>query len=203
LTRFHGQFEIDKQGQAHWIQTQRVLEGVESLFFSGIVDLEKKVRWHEPLKMADVLWAGGDVLGVLTFAKAFKFLKGAATVTRTGQKLNVVQRTKMLASSVLSQSAWGQQVMGFGAKAGTAYLVIRHPSLLISVFAELSKMLGIPPWLGKIVGWTLLGSVLLYPLHWIGRVVLLVTVPVLKVAVHGLQWLQLRLFRPRLSQTQY
>jgi hypothetical protein len=201
--QFLGQFEIDKQGHAHWIQTERVLEGVTSLFFSGVQNVERKVTLDEQLKMADLVWAGVDVVGIVSAAKVFKSLKGTAAVTRTIQELGLVERTKLLAFPLLNRSVIGRQVLVFGAKAGTAYLVIRHPGLLTSVFAELAKMLGISPLLGKILGWTLVGYVLLYPLVWIGRVLLFAAVPILKAAVHGLQWLQLHLFRSRLSQTHY
>ncbi|WP_309684660.1 hypothetical protein [Polaromonas sp.] len=177
-----------------------MLVGVTSLFFSGVQNVERKVTLDEQLKMADLVWAGVDVVGIVSAAKVFKLLKGTAVVTGSTQELSLVQRTKLLARPLLARSTLGRQAMRFGVKAGTAYLVIRHPGLLSSVFEELARMLGIPPLLGKILGWTLLAYVLLYPLVWIGRGLLVVAVPVLKVAVHGLQWLQLRLFRPRLSQ---
>ena len=194
---FLGQFAIDRQGQAHWLQTTRVLEGAASLFFSGIQNVEKKVTLDEQLKMADLIWAGVDVVGVVSVAKAFKLLRGGAVATRSAQELSLVQRTRLLAPRLLTRSVAGRQFLRWGATAGVVYLVIRHPGLLNSVLAELAERLGIPPWLGKLLGWTVLGFVLLYPLVWLLFGLLRVAIPLLKVGVRGLQWLQRRLVQPR------
>ncbi len=197
--QFLGQFEIDGKGHAHWIQTERFLEGSQWLFTSGFHELERKVALGEDVQIADAAWAGIDLLGVVSAAKGFKFFKGAAAGARTAQKLNGLQKTKFLARPLLQRTLLGRKFMSWGVRAASAYLIIRYPALLNSVFDFTAGILGIPPWLGKILGWTLLGVVLLYPFVWSVRGLLVVAVPALKGVAQGLQWLQIRLFGPRPS----
>ena len=69
---FLGQFAVDPDGNADWVQTERVTEGVANLFLGGIRGLEAKWRqggaggqsscaWHRRGALRRVLRAGGPV----------------------------------------------------------------------------------------------------------------------------------------------
>lgn len=157
---FLGQFVLDAQGKAVWVQTERALEGMKSFFFSGMVGAEKKYRSGQPLQPVDVLSAGMDVFIVAGAFKALKFLRAAQQVRKAG----VMKRTQLLGAPLLRHSALGRYALKYGVMAGTVYLVVRHPSLLSGVFVTLGQWLGISPSLAKLAGWGLLLAPLLLPL---------------------------------------
>lgn len=184
--QFLGQFVVDSHGQAAWIQTERTVDAVKSLFFSGAIDLEKKYKRGQPLQAADVLYAGADVFFFAGAFKAMKFLRSAQGARTVG----VVKRTQLLGAPLLKRSALGRYAVKYGAVAGTAYLMVRHPSLLSGVFVTFGKWLGIPPFLAKLTGWGLLLAPLLLPILSLLVLALRMASAMFRGASQGMQWLQ-------------
>ena len=187
--QFLGQFVLDSQGQAKWLQTERTLEAAKSFFFSGVIGLEKKYKSGKPLETVDVMNAGMDVFIFTGAFKALKFLRATQQVRTVG----VMKRTQLLGAPLLTKSALGRYAMKYGVKAGTAYLVFRHPSLLSGVFVTLGKGLGISPFLAKIAGWSLLLTPLLLPLLSILILALNMAGALISTVSQGIQWMRKRL----------
>lgn len=182
--QFLSQFVTDSHGKAAWIQTERALTAMRSLFFSGAIDLEKKYKSGEPLQAVDILSAGADVFFLAGSFKAIKFLRSA----KEARSLGLVKRTQLLGAPLLRKSALGRQIFKYGAIAGTAYLMVRHPSLLNGAFVTLGKLLGIPPFLAKLAGWGLLLTLTLVPLLSILIPTLAIAGTTLSVATRGMRW---------------
>ncbi len=187
--QFLGQFVLDSQGQAKWLQTERTLEAAKSIFFSGVIGLEKKYKSGKPLETVDVMNAGMDVFIFTGAFKALKFLRATQQVRTVG----VMKRTQLLGAPLLTKSALGRYAMKHGVKEGVAYLVVRYPSLLNGVFVTLGKMLGIPPFLAKLIGWSLLLTPLLLPLLSILIYALSMASALISSASQGIQWMQKRI----------
>ncbi len=164
---FLGQFVLDPQGQAVWVQTERILDAAKSLFFSSAIDLEKKYKRGESLDSVDILSTGLDIFPLGRAFKAMKFLRA----TQKTHAVSVMRRTQLLGAPLLRKTALSRYLMKYGALAGTTYLVLRHPSLLSSILVTLGEQLGIPPFLAKLIGWGGLLVLLLLPLlSFLGRV---------------------------------
>ena len=187
--QFLGQFVLDPQGQAAWVQSERGLEAAKSFFFSGVTGLEKKYQRGQPLQAADVLSAGMDVFLVVGTFKAVKFLRAAKQVRAVG----IVQRTQLLGAPLLRSGVLGRQVIKYGAIAGTAYLAVRYPSLISSMFVTAGQWLGISPLLAKVLGWSLLLTPLLLPLLSFLVVALTSASTLLRASGHSLRWVRQRL----------
>ena len=183
---FLGQFLLDPQGQAAWVQTERTLGAAKSFFFSGVIGLEKKYKSGQMLEKTDFLSAGLDAFIVVGAFKALKFLRATQQVRAVG----VMRRTQLLGAPLLRQSAMGRYAMKYGVAAGAAYLVVQHPSLLNGVFVMLGKALGITPFLAKTIGWGLLLALLLVPLMSLLTLALGVGGTVLMVAGKGLRYMR-------------
>src|SRR3546814_20335414 len=54
---FLGQFVMNAKADVSWIQTERVLEGINSFFAGGLKGLETKLRGDETIVAGDVGWA--------------------------------------------------------------------------------------------------------------------------------------------------
>ena len=187
--QFLGQFVLDPQGQAAWVQSERGLEAAKSFFFSGVTGLEKKYKSGQPLQAADVLSAGMDVFLVVGTFKAVKFLRTAKQVRAVG----IVQRTQLLGAPLLRSSLLGRQMIKYGAIAGTAYLVVRHPSLLSSMFVTWGQWLGISPLLAKAIGWSVLLVPLLLPLLSLLVGALTLASTLFRASGQGVRWVRQRL----------
>ena len=183
---FLGQFVLDPQGQAAWVQTERTLGAAKSFFFSGVIGLEKKYQSGQVLEPGDVMSAGMDVFIFAGAFKALKFLRAAKEVRAVG----VMKRTQLLGAPLLGKSAMGRYAMKYGVAAGAAYLVVQHPSLLNGVFVMLGKALGISPFLAKTIGWGLLLALLLVPLLSLLTLALGMGGTVLMVAGKGLRFVR-------------
>ena len=157
---FLAQFVLNVRGQAVWVQTERALQGLTAFFFSGAVDLEKKYHRGQVLNAADVLSAGMDVFIVVGTFKALKFLRATQQVRSVG----VMRRSQLLGAPLLLRSTLGRSAMKYGVIAGTAYLVVQHPSLLSGIFVTLGQWLGVSPLWAKTMGWSLLLAPLLMAL---------------------------------------
>ncbi|MDO3720606.1 hypothetical protein QVZ43_02660 [Marinobacter sp. chi1] len=163
---FIGQFNVDAQGKTHWIVTERVLEGLNQFFTSGIRDLEIKYRADEPISAGDIGWASVDVL---LFASATKVLRlgRAATVTTRGASRGT--RTAALATRASQGARWVLSTARYAkwpAIIGAGYLVLSHPSIINDLFAELAEVFNVPALAFQIVGWFLLLLPAIYLARW-------------------------------------
>jgi hypothetical protein len=149
---FLGQFVISPKGEVGWIQTERVLEGINGFFANGLKGLETKLRRDETIVAGDVGWAALDVaIGV----GALKVLRMGKAGASGGRSLTFSQRSAALGSGLWRTSAIGTRVLKYGAPAVLAYIAIRHPSVINSMFGSVAENLGLPVGLVQVVGWTL------------------------------------------------
>ena len=161
---FLGQFVVDKEGKAKWNQTDRIVKALTSFFTSGVRNLETKVDLGQDLTAADAFWAGLDVAMVAVPAK---ILMSGRAVARTGQELGFAARTRLVAPRLLPRGEMFRKLGAYGAAAAALYVVVRHPSLLNSVLAEVANLLGISPWIMQVAGWTAIIAFLVYLFSWL------------------------------------
>lgn len=149
---FLGQFVVRPDGQVSWIQTERVLEGISSFLASGLRGVETKLRLDESVGVADVGWAAVDVaIGV----SVIKVLRMGRAGVATTQSMNFSQRTAALGSSLLRGSRVGVRLAKYGAPVALAYLAVRHPSMLNSLFGRIAEWADLPARFVQVLGWSL------------------------------------------------
>lgn len=176
-----GQFVVDKDKKVKWNQTARISKGLTSFFTSGIRNIETKKDLGDDITISDVFWAGVDVA---VLAAPVKLLgAGGKAVGRTGEELNLTTRTKVFAPRLLSEGKFFRKMGKYGAAAATTYIIISHPSLINSVFAEIAKLLGLNPWLVQLAGWSLIIFLVLYPFSWLLK-------PLARFVLFGLSWIE-------------
>ncbi|MGP9765552.1 hypothetical protein ACT3UM_07455 [Halomonas sp. AOP13-D3-9] len=166
------QFVVSEQGEIEWLQGERVVAGVGDFFTSGLRDLESQWRRGDAIGAADLGWAGVDLLVMASTVKVLRAGR-AARAARVGsveaQGARVGLRQGVVATS--GRFATLPRMAKIAAVAGTAYVVVRHPSLVSALGANLSTWLGWPVWLGQFLIW------------------LVVLLPVLIVARFAYRWL--------------
>ena len=182
---FLGQFIVDNQGATKWIGTERVLEGVNQFFASGIRDLERNYRSGNEISAGDIGWASVDVL---VFASAVKVLrvgraaavttKGASRGTRSAALAARVTRSGKMVLSGARYAKWPLMI-------GAGYLVITHPSIINDLFAGVADVLGYPVIAVQFLGWLLL----LIPALYIGSWLLWLLAPLLMALFRALSHL--------------
>ncbi|MGO4998450.1 hypothetical protein [Oceanisphaera sp. W20_SRM_FM3] len=164
---FLGQFVVDDQGQTQWVVTERMLEGVNQFFTSGIRSLETKYRAGEELTAGDFGWASVDVLILSSAVKVLNMGRAAAVTTQSASRAS---RSAALAARV---TQGGRMVLSSARYAkwplvlGTGYLMIAHPSLVSDLLAGVADVLGYPVLAVQLVGWLLLLIPVLYLGSWL------------------------------------
>lgn len=149
---FLGQFVMNTEGKVAWVQTERVLEGINSFFASGVKGLETKVRRDETIAVGDIGWAALDVaIGV----SAIKVLRLGKTAAAGGRGITFSQRSAALASGLWRGSVIGPRLVKYGAPAVLAYIAVRHPSVINSLLGSAAENLGLPVGLVQLIGWAL------------------------------------------------
>lgn len=214
--RFLAQFSIDSAGIAHWNQTERATQFLADFLAGGVRNLETKHDLGEDVGALDVLSASADVFVPIASVKALKLFKAARAARATGatgatgaaaaasagsraaatEATGLALHTRLLGSQVLKTSRVGRAAIKLGLVASTGYLVVRHPSLLNSMFEEIGRALGLPAWLAKLIGWTIVAAPVLMLVGPILTMAALFLVP----AVRGLAWVG-RSLSPRQSRT--
>ena len=161
------QFVVDSEGDVHWLQSERVVAGLSDFFTSGIRNLENQWRRDKAIGASDIGWAGVDLLLMASTVKvlrAGRVARGArvgsieAQGARTGLRSGLVAGGRFASLSRMAKVA---------AVATTAYVVVRHPSLVSALGANVAKWLGLPVWLGQFAVWFLV----LLPVLLVARVV--------------------------------
>ena len=150
---FLGQFVIDADGEVQWLQSERVVSDIGDFFTGGLRDLESQWRRGEPVGVADLGWAGVDLL-VMTSAikvlRAGRAVRAGAAVE--GQGARATGRGVLAGGGRFVNLSRAAKV---AAVTGTAYVVLRHPSLVSALGANAARWLGWPVWLGQFLIWTL------------------------------------------------
>lgn len=164
---FLGQFVVDEHGKTEWIATERVLEGMNQFFASGIRNLETRYRSGETISAGDVGWASVDVLIFASAAKVLRAGRAAAVTTRGASRgtrsAALAARVTRSGKMVLSSARYAKWPLVIGA----GYLIVTHPSIINDVLAGIADALGYPPMLVQFVGWLLLLIPALYIGSWL------------------------------------
>lgn len=164
---FLGQFVVDDQGETQWVVTERMLEGLNQFFTSGIRSLETKYRAGEQLTAGDFGWASVDVLVLTSAVKVLNMGRAAAVTTQSASRATrsaaLAARVSQGGRMVLSSARYAKWPLFIGA----GYLVISHPSLINDVLAGVAKVLDYPVLAVQFAGWLLLLIPLLYLCSWL------------------------------------
>lgn len=148
------QFVVIDQSEVQWLQGERVVAGVGNFFTSGLRDLESQWRRGDDIGAGDLGWAGLDLL----------VMASAAKVLRAGKAARAARPVSVGAPGTLAAGgrfATLPRMAKIAAVASAAYLVVRHPSLVSALGANLSQLLGWPVWLGQFLIWFIALSPLL------------------------------------------
>lgn len=180
------QFVVGKEGNVEWLQGERVVTGVGDFFTSRLRDLEKQWRRGEAIGASDVGWAGVDLLVMASTVKVLRAGRAARTArvgsieaqgARAGLRQGVVATGgRFVALPRMAKVA---------AVAGTAYVVVRHPSLVSALGANLSTWLGWPVWFGQFLVWLIVLLPILFIVRflyrWLLTPLLWLLVPLMRV----------------------
>lgn len=153
---FLGQFEVAPDGGTHWIRTERVLEGLGSLFAGGVRDLERKYRTGREVTAGDLGWAAVDAVAVLGAVQILRAGKAAAAAVRTGEAGARASATAARLARAGKIGLAGASRAKWPAALVATWIAVRHPGVVSEFFAGLAALAGVPAWLAVFGGWTLL-----------------------------------------------
>lgn len=191
---FLGQFVVDPDGEVQWLQSERVVSDIGDFFTSGLRDLESQWRRGEPIGVADMGWAGVDLL---VMASAIKVLRAGRAVRAgaavEGQGARAAGRGVLVGGGRFVNLSRAAKV---AAITGTAYVVVRHPSLVSALGANVAKWMGWQLWLGQFLIWVVVLLPLLivarFVYRWLLAPLLWLLVPLLKATSRTPRWLMKR-----------
>lgn len=148
------QFVVNDQNEVAWLQGERVVAGVGDFFTSGLRDLESQWRQGEEIGAGDIGWAGVDILVMASTVKVLRAGR-AARAARLSSIEAQGARTSLRQGVLITGGRFAAlpRMAKVAAVAGTAYVVIRHPSLVSALGANLSSWLGWPVWLSQFLVW--------------------------------------------------
>lgn len=164
---FLAQFTQGPDGKVEWIQTQRVLDGINSFFAGGIRDLETRYKRQEPIELTTV---GSAVLDVAIGVSAFKLLRvgrAAPALAETDALTTAAQRSAVMGAGLWRGSAMAEGLVKWGAPAVVVYMAVRHPSVLNAMMGSVAQTLGVPEYWVQLAGWTLILSLIFWLLRFI------------------------------------
>ena len=179
---FLGQFTVTEAGEAKWVQTERLLEGLGGLLLGGVRDLETKRQREEEILATDLGWAALDVAVIAASVKLLKATRAAQAAAPGAMRAGGFSgRMAAFGSRVLARGGrLGVAVARYGAVPAAVYLMVRYPSLINATLAELADWLGIPPKAIQFVFWL---AVL-----WLALRLVLFLLRPLSAALKGLGW---------------
>lgn len=191
---FLGQFVIDADGEVQWLQSERVVSDIGDFFTGGLRDLESQWRRGEPVGVADLGWAGVDLLVMTSAIKVLRTGRAVrAGAAVEGQGARAAGRGVLVGGGRFVNLSRAAKV---AAVTGTAYVVLRHPSLVSALGANVGRWLGWPVWLGQFLIWTLVLLPLLivarFVYRWLLAPLLWLLVPLLKATSRTPRWLMKR-----------
>ena len=196
-----GQFVANDNGQIERVRTEQTLEIISGALADGIRTVEERYRAEENVEIKDILWATADVAaltGALALvsrtAGTLKLMRATKEVVRSGKRLSVTRTSATIGARLLSSAGKvAPRVAKYGVPLATILLIVKHPNLLNSLFAEVGVWLSLPQWLSQISLWMLLLFILLIPLSW-------VLVPALRMLIRILEISVSILNRPRVEK---
>lgn len=179
---FLGQFVLDSDGNASWVQTERFATGAKRFFTGGLTSLEEKWRRDQEIGAADYAWATVDVLVPVA---AFRIAKAARAgrVARTGQVARVGGPTVRLSA----------RTVGAGATLATAGYLAMNPSLIGDIAHGVAEALALPGWLVEFGVWFLLLLPVLLIARGLYRWLIRPIRRLLMLTIALLRWLHARL----------
>ena len=191
---FLGQFVIDADGEVQRLQSERVVSDIGDFFTGGLRDLESQWRRGEPVGVADLGWAGVDLLVMTSAIKVLRTGRAVrAGAAVEGQGARAAGRGVLAGGGRFVNLSRAAKV---AAVTGTAYVVLRHPSLVSALGANAARWLGWPVWLGQFLIWTLVLLPLLivarFVYRWLLAPLLWLLVPLLKATSRTPRWLMKR-----------
>jgi hypothetical protein len=179
---FLGQFTVTEDGEAKWVQTERLLEGLGGLLLGGVRDLETKRQREEEILATDLGWAALDVAVIAASVKLLKATRLAQAAAPGAMRAGGFSgRVAAFGSRVLARGGrLGVAVARYGAVPAAVYLMVRYPSLINATLAELADWLGVPPKAVQFFFW--LAAV------WLAMYLVLFLLRPLSAALKGLGW---------------
>ena len=177
-----GQFVENEDGKLERVRTEQTFENVIEFFAGGMRTVEEKHRGDETIEVEDILWAAVDVAAlagslalVSKAAGTLKLMRATKEAVRSGRRVSVTRTSATVGARLLSSAGKvAPRVVRYGVPFAATILIVKHPSLLNSLFAEVGIWMGIPQWMSQIGLWIILLFVLLYPLSWL-------LVPILRI----------------------
>jgi hypothetical protein len=161
---FLGQFAVDSDGNADWVQTERVTEGVADFFLGGVRSLETKWRQGTALEGSDLGWAALDMVFIASSVKLLRAVRAgraAAPGAAAARSGGFSGRVALFGSRVLARGGrLGIAVARYGAIPAAVYLMFRYPQLINSTLAVLADWLGVDPRLVQFLFWFVALSVI-------------------------------------------
>lgn len=174
-----GQFVVTPDLKIKRNQTDRFLKALTAFFSSGIRDLETKSDLGAEISKADYFWAGLDIAVI---ALPARLLRAGKLASRSGGEVSLATRTRIFAPRLVQNARMFKELGKYGAFAATIYVVVTHPSLINSLFAELAEFAGLNPLLVQFAGWAILITLLLYPVSWL-------LLPLARMVYTAMSWL--------------
>lgn len=132
-----------------WLQSDRLLQNLVSFFTGGVRNLEAKWRQGEQISLGDIT---GAALDLALVAGSFKLVKAANKSQGLTKLQQLPQRIRVYGSALLIRGGKLRPIVKLGIGATMFYLVVRHPSLLNSLWLEVANFLGLPPLLLQVMG---------------------------------------------------
>ncbi|WP_457808787.1 hypothetical protein [Kushneria sp. EE4] len=153
---FLDQFVVDEQSQVHWLQGERLVAGVGDFFTGGLRDLERTVQGPETVGPADIAWAGVDVVmmaGAIKWLRAGRAMRAGALESRAAAGASgELRSSRALVPAGLRFTRLSRPAK-LAAVGATTWIVVRHPSLIHGLGANLAQWLGWPVKLGQFLLW--------------------------------------------------
>lgn len=176
------QFDVNDEGELIRLFGEATMSKVSGFFTSGLRDLERQWRQGDEVEAATFAWAGLDLL---VMASAVKILR-VGKMARAGRVSGGRAAGGVVAARSASALAPAAKV---AIVTGMAVAVIRHPSLISGLGANLADWMGWLIWIGQFLLWLIAFAVLFGALRLLFGPMLFVTAP---VARSCLRWVERR-----------
>ena len=170
-----GQFVTNTNGEVKRSRIEQYGEAILDFLTGGLKNVEIRYLKDQDIRIKDLAMAGVDVAIVGGF---WKLLRSGKLIVLTGKSVRVM-RTSLFGSRLL-KSGFAGRTLKYSSVAATAFVVLKHPTLITSAFAEVGRLIGIPPMLAQMIGIALLAFVLLYPFSWLMKIFIRPAITVVK-----------------------
>ena len=177
--QFLGRYAVAENGDVEVLFGRTGVSMITEFAVGGLQKLEEKYRMGEEVTTADAAIAAVETASmVIAGVGVIRSARNASNIARAGKlgrEVRVVQATTVASRTFSSTAKYVLAGVGL-------YVVSQHPGVVSAAFRALAEALGIPPWLGQLIGWIALICAILSPIGWL----LILLAPFL---VHGLRLL--------------